>query len=188
MAPFNTRRRSEEWPHSFDHFFSGSGSRVSVCNRAKAVALVSVHLFVFMPQNVGKASLFTVNRRGGGGQGEGEVRRCQRWDFADSIFTHQTELFPVSTRPNSRSHHLALFPLGLVVFKPLPALFLSGRFPSSILKVSWICFPSPFPPLFRATYFTSDRLFSLPPLYPTQDARSFPSVRVSSILNTLGAE
>lgn len=180
MGPFNTRSRSEEWPHSFDHFF------VSVCNRAKAVAPVSVHLFVFMPENVGKTSLFTVNRQGGA-LVEGEVRRCQRWDFADSIFTHQTELFPVSTRPNSRSHHLALFPLCLVVFKPLPALFLSGRFPSSILKVSWICFPSPFF-LFRATYFTSDGHFSLPPLYPTQDAQSFPSVRVSSILNTLGTE
>lgn len=32
-------------------------------NRAEAVSRMSVDLFVFMPQNVGKMSLFTVNRK-----------------------------------------------------------------------------------------------------------------------------
>lgn len=52
-------------------------------------------------------SLFTVKQpeRNGGKQ----VRWCQRWDFADSIFTHQTGLFPVSTWPNLCSHHLFFF-------------------------------------------------------------------------------
>lgn len=85
-----------------------------------------------MPQNVGKMSLFTVNtqrererdrKRGR----EGEVRWCQRWDFADSIFTHQTELFPVSTWPNSRSHHLALSLSVYLCFISSPSLSLPLR-------------------------------------------------------------
>lgn len=41
---------------------------------------------------------------GAGGRNRGR-ERGQRWDFTDSIFTHQTELFPVSTWRNSHSHH-----------------------------------------------------------------------------------
>lgn len=60
---------------------------------------------------------------------EGRSRRWQgggvSWfrneAFADSIFTHQTEVFPVSTRPNSGSHHLALFARLVFFFHPLPA-------------------------------------------------------------------
>lgn len=51
-------------------------------------------------------SLFTVNRETG--RNRGRERSGGARDFADSIFTHQTELFPVSTWPNSRSHHLTL--------------------------------------------------------------------------------
>lgn len=51
----------------------------------------------------------------------GEVSWFRDEAFADSIFTHQTEVFPVSTPPNSRSHHLALFTRLLFFFHPLPA-------------------------------------------------------------------
>ncbi len=67
-------------------------------------------------------SLFTVNRetgRDGGRERSGGAR-----DFADSIFTHQTELFPVSTWPNSRSHHLTL---SLSIYLCFISLFLPLR-------------------------------------------------------------
>lgn len=60
----------------------------------------------------------------------GEVGWFRDEAFADSIFTHQTEVFPVSTRPNSRSHHLALFAALLfcfVFFYPLPAALPAWR-------------------------------------------------------------
>ena len=96
------------------------------------------HKPVFVPQSGGKMSLFTVNREREK-QREGEVSCCQRWDFADSIFTHQTELFPVSTWPNSRSHHLTLslsvYLCFISLFPPRPPDHLSGRFPLSNRKL-----------------------------------------------------
>lgn len=90
-----------------------------------------------MPLNVGVVPLFTVNtkrKKGRENERERVVRWCRRWDFADSIFTHQTELFPVSTWPNSRSHHLTLLLPGPLCFIPsLRSLVLSGRFPFNIL-------------------------------------------------------
>lgn len=89
--------------------------------------------------------LFTVYRQRDR-QREGEVRWCQRWDFADSIFTHQTELFPVSTWPNSRSHHLRLllsvYSL-LLFYLSLPPGSLSVRLPFKVVNFHGICFPSP---------------------------------------------
>lgn len=79
-------------------------------------------------------------------QREGEVRWCQRWDFADSIFTHQTELFPVSTWPNSCSHHLRLLlsVYSLLLFHlSLPPGCLSVRLPFKVVNFHGICFPSP---------------------------------------------
>lgn len=61
-----------------------------------------VRMFVFTTPNVGKILLAE------GAGAETEEGRGQTWDFADSIFTHQAELFPVSTWRNSRSHHLIL--------------------------------------------------------------------------------
>lgn len=65
-----------------------------------------VRVFVFTTPNVGKIRVFTFNR--GSRRWKQREGRGQTWDFADSIFTHQTELFPVSTWQNSRSHHLIL--------------------------------------------------------------------------------
>lgn len=102
-----------------------------------------------MPQHEGKMTVFTVNIEREK-QREGEVRWCQRWDFADSIFTHQTELFPVSTWPSSPlSPPLLLFlsqsscVLSLLLFSP--SGHLSGPFPFNIVNFYRVCFPSPGP-------------------------------------------
>lgn len=111
-----------DWPLSALPSALQYPAHVFARNRADAVSHKSADLFVFMPQNVGVMPLFTVNteRKNGREKERGRVVRwCRRWDFADSIFTHQTELFPVSTWPNSRSHHLTLL---LLVFYPLPPL------------------------------------------------------------------
>lgn len=112
-----------------------SVSRISVCMEpANAVSLMTFNLFhklVFMPQNLSKMSLFTVNRereRQREKQREGEVRWCQRWDFADSIFTHQTELFPVSTWPTLALTTSLFHSKSTCVLFPPPGS-LSGRFP-----------------------------------------------------------
>merc|ERR1712035_163857 len=80
-------------------------------------------------------------------QREGEVRWCQRWDFADSIFTHQTELFPVSTRPNLRSHHLTLsfsvFMCFISLFLPPPQVVSLAGSPLNVVKSRRTCFPAP---------------------------------------------
>lgn len=91
-----------------------------------------VRVFVFTTPNVGKIHVFTVNREQEAETTEG---RGQGWDFADSIFTHQTGLFPVSTWQNSHSHHLILsFPVLLC-----PPLW----FPFNMLNLSHICYLSP---------------------------------------------
>lgn len=135
------RSLSECWAHVFlflTYLFAWN----------RAVSLISADLFhkpVFMPKKEGKISLFTVYRQRAR-QREGEVRWCQRWDFADSIFTHQTELFPVSTWPNSRSHHLRLllsvYSL-LLLYLSLPPGCLSVRLPFIVVNFHGICFPSP---------------------------------------------
>lgn len=93
-------------------------------------------------------------------QKKGGVRQCQSRDFADSIFTHQTELFPVSTWPNSRCHHLT--PLLLIYFyfitslSPSPVLFF---WPFAIIVINFygVCFPPPaccHSPLFITPFFS----------------------------------
>ena len=88
-------------------------------------------------------SLFTVNTEKERNRREREVRWCQRWDFADSIFTHQTELFPVSTWPNSRSQHLTLS-LSICLVLSLffsPSGHLSGLFSFIVVNIQRICLP-----------------------------------------------
>lgn len=78
-------------------------------------------------------------------QKEGDVRWSQRWVFADSIFTHQTELFPVSTRPLSLSlsHRLTLSLRLLLLSVCLPLMSAFWLFPFIVVNFSMICFLSP---------------------------------------------
>lgn len=88
-------------------------------------------------------SLFTVNTAEERNRGRQRVRLCQRWDFADSIFTHQTELFPVSTWQNSCSQHLrsqSTFVLSLPFSR---TGCLPGLLPFHCRKPFKVCFTSP---------------------------------------------
>lgn len=115
-------------------------------------------------------SLFIVNTQKERKPREGEVRWYQRWDFVDSIFTYQTEQFPVSTWPNSRSHHLTP-PLWIYLpLSPPQAIFLAVSFKRCKLLKDLIYLPSPdvvclyFPHLLSQGSTSSLRLPALHPL------------------------
>lgn len=127
---------------------SVSQKNLYACNCADAVSIMSVDLFhklVFMPRMLVKCLCLLSTRETG--RNRVRERSGGARDFADSIFTHQTELFPVSTWPNSRSHHLTLslsiYLCFISLFLPLRSSFRPVPFQRCKLLQDLASLPSP---------------------------------------------
>lgn len=121
----------------------------------------------------------------------GEVSWFRDEAFADSIFTHQTEVFPVSTRPNSRSHHLTLLARLVFFFHHLPAPLPVWQLPKPLLTLFSLSAVYSVQLLSQSTLFfwlCPVFFFTPPSSWCEMLLLSFPLAVVCSIWSTLGSE
>lgn len=132
-----------EWGWQFGAYFNFSAEHLctdytgvllfSVLSLHRAAAAPFVSADLFTPQNVRWSWCLLLTQA----EREGGAGLCSRWDFADSIFTHQTQVFPVSTGLSAarRSSHLCFSPVPScqLVFKACFCLSSQTPCPQSVL-------------------------------------------------------